>query len=104
APTMPEDMKELYRQRQRELAAERAQLAASSEDEEGTETAEPATNTEPKLQQVTLPPPPRADDPYAAPATKPETVAPRTEAPPPTTRPREVEPSKKKGKKGSDEP
>jgi len=104
APTMPEDMKELYRQRQRELAAERAQLAASSEDEEGTETAEPATNTEPKLEQVTLPPPPRADDPNAAPATKPETVAPRTEAPPPTTRPREVEPSKKKGKKGSDEP
>ena len=35
APTMPEDMKELYRQRQRELAAERAQLAASSEDRRG---------------------------------------------------------------------
>ncbi len=104
APTMPEDMKELYRQRQRELAAERAQQAASSEEEEGTETTEPATNTEPKLEQVTLPPPPRADDPNPAPAPKPETVAPRTEAPPPTTRPREVEPSKKKGKKGSDEP
>ena len=104
APTMPEDMKELYRQRQRELAAERAQLAASSEDEEGTDTTEPATNTEPKLEQVTLPPPPRADDPNSAPPPKPETVAPRTEAPPPTTRPREVEPSKKKGKKGSDEP
>jgi penicillin-binding protein 1A len=104
APSMPEDMKELYRQRQRELAAERAQLAASSEDEEGTDTTEPATNTEPKLEQVTLPPPPRADDTNPAPAPKPETVAPRTEAPPPTTRPREVEPSKKKGKKGSDEP
>jgi penicillin-binding protein 1A len=104
APTMPEDMKELYRQRQRELAAERAQLAASSEEEEGTDTTEPAKNTEPKLEQVTLPPPPRADDTNPAPAPKPETAAPRTEAPPPTTRPREVEPSKKKGKKGSDEP
>jgi penicillin-binding protein 1A len=104
APTMPEDMKELYRQRQRELAAERAQLAASSEEEEGTDTTEPAKNTEPKLEQVTLPPPPRADDTNPAPAPKPETAAPRTEAPPPATRPREVEPSKKKGKKGSDEP
>ena len=104
APTMPEDMKELYRQRQRELAAERAQVAASSEDEEGTDTTEPAKNTEPKLEQVTLPPPPRADDTNPAPAPKPESAAPRTEAPPPTTRPREVEPSKKKGKKGSDEP
>ena len=104
APSMPEDMKELYRQRQRELAAERAQLAASSEDEEGTDTMEPANTTEPKLEQVTLPPPPRANDTDPAAATKPETVAPRTEALPPTTRPREVEPSKKKGKKGSDEP
>jgi penicillin-binding protein 1A len=103
APSMPEDMKELYRQRQRELAAERAQLATAEEDDEESDTAEPKTDTEPKLDQVTLPPPPRTDEP-ASPATKSEVVAPRAEPPPATTRPREVEPQKKKGKKGSDEP
>lgn len=103
APSMPEDMKELYRQRQRELAAERAQLATAAEDDEESDSTEPKTDTEPKLDQVTLPPPPRTEEP-ASPATKPEVVAPRTEPPPATTRPREVEPQKKKGKKGSDEP
>ncbi len=102
APSMPEDMKELYRQRQRELAAERALVAAYDEDEE-SDTTEASTETEPKLEQVTLPPPPRADD--TAPAPQPKTdVVPRTEPPPPTTRPREVEAQKKKGKKGEDEP
>ena len=102
APSMPEDMKELYRQRQRELAAERALVAADDEDEE-SDTTEASTETQPKLEQVTLPPPPRADD--SAPAPQPKTdVVPRTEPPPPTTRPREVEAQKKKGKKGEDEP
>src|SRR5918995_1094011 len=102
APSMPEDMKELYRQRQRELAAERALVAADDEDEE-SDTTEASTETQPKLEQVTLPPPPRADD--TAPAPQPKTdVVPRTEPPPPTTRPREVEAQKKKGKKGEDEP
>ncbi|HET6891116.1 MAG TPA: penicillin-binding transpeptidase domain-containing protein, partial [Pyrinomonadaceae bacterium] len=104
-PSMPEDMRELFRQRQRELAAERAQLAAEAEEETGEETLTPATTTEPKLEQVTLPPPPKTDDPPENPQPKPETVAPKVESPPPaTTRPREVEPAKKKGKKGGDEP
>ena len=62
APEMPEDMKELFRQRQRELAAERAQSAADAE-KNADENALPATPTEPKMDQVTLPPPPKADEP-----------------------------------------
>jgi membrane carboxypeptidase/penicillin-binding protein len=104
APDMPEDMRELFRQRQRELAAERAELAANAEDEEEEGTL-PAGSTEPKLEQVTMPPPPKADDGPANPQTKPETSTPKVEAtPPPATRPREAEPAKKKGKKGEGEP
>src|SRR6267154_860075 len=93
APTMPEDMKELFRQRQRELAAERAELTADAE-KNADENALPATTTtEPKLEQVTLPPPPKPEEPASAnPQPKAETVAPKTEAPPPasgSTRPRE---------------
>ncbi|HKO95851.1 MAG TPA: PBP1A family penicillin-binding protein [Pyrinomonadaceae bacterium] len=105
APSMPEDMKELFKQRQRELQAERAQFG-TSEDKEGDEesTTTPATNTaEPKLEQMTLPPPPKVDDAPANPQPKPEAVTPREE-PPPATRPRETDPAKKKGKKGEDEP
>ena len=104
APSMPEDMRELFRQRQRELAAERAQLAAEAETEEGEEGAVTITDTEPKLEQVTLPPPPKTEDQPAEAPSKPETTAPKAEPPPQTTRPREVEPQKKKGKKGEDEP
>jgi len=104
APEMPEDMRELFRQRQRELAAERAEFAAAAKTDEDTEL--PAGTTEPKLEQVTMPPPPKADaddQPKAPP--KPEAATPKIEAPPPaTTRPREAEPAKKKGKKGDGEP
>jgi penicillin-binding protein 1A len=103
-PSMPEDMRELFRQRQRELAAERAQLAADAETEEGDESAVTTTDTEPKLEQVTLPPPAKTEDEPAVAHPKSETAAPKAEAPPPITRPREVEPQKKKGKKGEDEP
>jgi penicillin-binding protein 1A len=104
APSMPEDMKELFRQRQRELAAERAQLAADAETEGGDESTVTPTDTQPKLEQVTLPPPPKTEDqPEVAPP-KAETAAPKAEPPPTTTRPREVEPQKKKGKKGEEEP
>lgn len=99
-PSMPEDMKELFRQRQRELAAERALVAASDEEDEDADTTEAATETQPKLEQVTLPPPPRDD--VTAPPPQPKTEV--AEPPPPTTRPREVESQKKKGKKGEDEP
>lgn len=104
APDMPEDMRELFRQRQRELAAERAELAAEAE-ETADENALPAGSTEPKLEQMTMPPPAKAEDePTAQP--KPEAATPKVEAtPPPTTRPREVDPpAKKKGKKGDGEP
>jgi penicillin-binding protein 1A len=105
APEMPEDMRELFRQRQRELAAERAELMANAEENED-ENALPATTTEPKLEQVTLPPPPKSDDGPANPQPKTETTTPKVEAPPPaSTRPREAEPpAKKKGKKGDGEP
>src|SRR6266576_849670 len=55
SPEMPEDMKELFRQRQRELAAERAEFTAEA-DKNKDETTLPAASTEPKLEQVTLPP------------------------------------------------
>jgi penicillin-binding protein 1A len=116
-PAMPEDMKELQKQRQREMMEERAELYAlkssarsSSKDDEN---ALPTAITTPKLEQVTLPPAPRTGDDTAAPSgpagdtpRKPEAAPVRADTPPPpaATRPREVEPAKKKGKKGNDEP
>jgi penicillin-binding protein 1A len=115
-PAMPEDMKELQKQRQREQLDENMQLAAersrAKREAEGGTT--PSAITDPKLEQVTLPPAPRAETDSAPAAAAPpattaprENTAPRTDAlPPPSTatRPREVEPPKKKGKKGTDEP
>src|SRR5467141_761578 len=49
APSMPEDMKELFKQRQRELAAERAELASEAKDEGAGDTTPPAATTEPKM-------------------------------------------------------
>jgi penicillin-binding protein 1A len=103
---MPEDMRELYRQRQRELAAERAQFNedASKTDEDETTTTTTTTG-EPKLEQMTLPPPPKTDEGPAAPPPRTEPATPHVDSPPPAvTRPREVDPTKKKGKKGGDEP
>ena len=104
APNMPEDMKELFRQRQRELAAERAEFEKDAEKAE--DEALPATTvTEPKMQQETMPPPPKTEEPATHQEAKPEAATPKVEAPPPTqTRPREAEPAKKKGKKGDGEP
>src|SRR5205085_6773855 len=39
APTMPEDMREMYKQRQRELALERAQMTADEDEEKTDENA-----------------------------------------------------------------
>ena len=105
APDMPEDMKEIFRQRQRELAAERAEFAADAEKAEDENALPAASTTEPKLEQVTLPPPPKADEP-SNPQPKADAETPKTDTPPPpsSTRPREVEPAKKKGKKGDGEP
>jgi penicillin-binding protein 1A len=107
APNMPEDMKELFKQRQREIAAERTEFASDAA-KNGDETTAPTTTTatEPKMQQDTMPPPAKAED--TTPHTEPkvEPVAPKVETPPPPqTRPREAEPAnKKKGKKGDGEP
>ena len=103
APLMPEDMKELFKQRQRELAAERAEQAEEAKKDGETDATPPAAGTEPKLEQVTMPPPPKEETTERPARTEP--APPRTEAPPPpVTRPRETEPPKKKGKKGDGEP
>jgi penicillin-binding protein 1A len=118
-PKMPEDIRELYLQRQREQAEERSNLAAAAAKEAGDNKAAPAGGVEPKLEQITLPPAPgesltattpAGGEPGAAPK-KTEPAAPHVNThdeaappPPPATRPREVEPAKKKGKKGENEP
>jgi len=104
APSMPEDMREMYRQRQRELQLERAQMSVADETEdteEGT-TTQPSAITTPKLEDTTLPPAPKQDqpaEPRTDPAPKPQT--PPAEAPRQETRPREAEPAKKKGRRAN---
>jgi penicillin-binding protein 1A len=106
APLMPEDMREMFKQRQRELALERAQMQPEASPSPGDENTPPSAITTPKLEDTTLPPAPRVDQP----------AEPLTEGPPKPsaapagtparqeTRPREAEPAKKKGKKGDDGP
>jgi len=104
-PSMPEDMRELFRQRQRELALERAELAAEAEESTDETTTPGSPTTEPRQEQVTLPPPPKADETSPNPQPKTDAPAPKPEVtPPPASRPREAEPQKKKGKKGDGEP
>jgi len=104
APSMPEDMKEMYKQRQRELQLERAQMAVD-QDEDTDKTTKPDATTivEPRLEDKTLPPP-KSDTLEPRPNTdttkKPAVPA----ATPAESRPREVDPNKKKGKKGDDGP
>jgi penicillin-binding protein 1A len=103
APSMPEDMKEMYKQRQRELAEERAQMAADMKNEED-QNANTDTTTTPKPEDLMLPPA-KEEQPAERTTTEPkkvESVAPKPEPTAPSTRPREVE--KKKGKKGNGEP
>src|SRR5437667_5018487 len=108
APEMPEDMKEMYKQRQRELALERAQMTADEEENQTEENAKPGatTITNPKLEDTTLPPAPETDRPSEP--SEPRTETPKRNEPAPPepgqTRPREVQPEKKKGKKGDDGP
>src|ERR1700738_1789253 len=104
---MPEDMKEMYKQRQRELALERAQMTAETDETKTDQNANSNTITTPRLEDSTLPPAPKPDEP-PEPRTNTETPK-KTEpatpvATPAQTRPREAEPAKKKGKKGDDGP
>ena len=106
APSMPEDMKEMYKQRQRELALERAQMAADEETEKTDENATtPSAITEPRLEDSTMPAPKSelTTEPKANPDA-PKKIEPAPAATPAQTRPREAEPAKKKGKKGDDGP
>ncbi len=104
APNMPEDMKEMYKQRQRELALERAQMSVDEDEEKTDTTTTPSAITEPRLEDKTLPPAPKSDSldprPPADPTKKPAAPV----ATPAESRPREVDPNKKKGKKGDDGP
>jgi penicillin-binding protein 1A len=107
APSMPEDMKEMYKQRQRELALERAQMTTDADETKTDENANPSAITEPRLEDNTVPAP-KTDAPPPEPRTNTETPK-KTEpsvpaATPAQTRPREAEPAKKKGKKGDDGP
>jgi len=103
-PNMPEDMKELFRQRQRELAAERAEYADEPR-KSRRRNHNAGEHTEPKDGTVTMPPPPKADEaPASAPKFRNRKTEDRTTPPPAATRPREVDTQKKKGKKGDGDP
>ena len=114
APKMPEDIRELFLQRQREMAEEREAQMALRVKATGDALELPATITDPKLEQITLPPMVGAGseakpDSTDAQPKKPEVTTPKEDdAPPPkpAPRPRSDDDSqqKKKGKKGSDEP
>jgi penicillin-binding protein 1A len=105
APTMPEDMKEMYKQRQRELQLERAQMAVDDQTDETDKNAKPdaTTITSPRLEDNTLPAPKtEPGEPRVNP--EPPKKEPAPAATPAQSRPREAEPAKKKGKKGDDGP
>ncbi|HYG11359.1 MAG TPA: PBP1A family penicillin-binding protein, partial [Pyrinomonadaceae bacterium] len=109
-PKMPEDIKELFQQRQREMSEQRAAELAQARVRGSDRSTLPAAFAEPNLEQVTLPPP--AGNSGAADGdSEPKRIEPLVpirddDSPPPpaaATRPREVE-TKKKGKKGADDP
>jgi penicillin-binding protein 1A len=114
-PKMPEDIKELFQQRQREMAEQRAAEMAQTRLRSGSggdRSTLPAAFAEPNLEQITLPPPAGAsgasDSDGAPRRTEPLVPIRDDDSPPPpavapATRPREVE-TKKKGKKGADDP
>jgi len=105
APAMPEDMKEMYKQRQRELALERAQMEADEETDKTDEKTASPSITEPRLEDNSVPAPKSelTTEPKVNPE-PPKKVEPAPVATPAQTRPREAEPAKKKGKKGDDGP
>jgi penicillin-binding protein 1A len=104
APAMPEDMKEMYKQRQRELALERAQMTVDADENKTDLNDNPGAMATPRLEDSTLPPP-KSNEPPPPRTEAPKSEPPSQTAPPPAqTRPRETEPTKKKGKKGDDGP
>jgi len=107
-PPMPPDIKELARQRERELAEERANDGSGTGKTSQTEGgSRPITETD--MGNVNLPPGPgeRTEDttPAPKPQQKPNTGGDKDPpTPKPATRPREVEGPSKKGKRGNDDP
>jgi penicillin-binding protein 1A len=118
-PKMPEDIKEMYLQRQREMQEERlaemAQVRGALRGSGGAASELPVSSGT-RLETITLPPPPGgglSDGPAAPPPAAADDPAPRkvettqpaapAATPPPATRPREVpDANRKKGKKGDD--
>jgi penicillin-binding protein 1A len=107
-PPMPADIKELARQRERELAEERARTdGGGSGKSTKTDESQPGTISGTKMDNVTLPPGPGERTEDTTPAPKPQTApktTPKDDPPPPKTRPRQVEGPSKKGKRGNDDP
>jgi hypothetical protein len=77
APSMPEDMREMFKQRQRELALERAQMQPEASPSPGDENAPPSAISSPKLEDTTLPPVPRVDQPREPGTEGPRSLPPR---------------------------
>jgi penicillin-binding protein 1A len=115
SPKMPEDIKELYQQRQREMReemqAEAEQIKATRGDA-NTTTDPNAAPIDTKIEPITLPPsagevethpPAEAAPKKPAPVVVPEVTTPPPASEKPATRPREVETNKKKGKKGGND-
>jgi penicillin-binding protein 1A len=114
-PKMPEDIKDLYQQRQREMREEQqaeTALVKAKTGDAGTTSNPDAAPIDTKLEPITLPPPARELDPpppteaaprRSQPVVVPQVVAPAPAAEKPAVRPREVEPTKKKGKKGGND-
>ena len=95
----------MYKQRQRELQLERAQMTADEQDSQTDKNTGPNTITSPKLEDSTLPPVKTDVPPEPRVNPEPKKVEPAAPAATPAqTRPREAEPAKKKGKKGDDGP
>jgi penicillin-binding protein 1A len=94
SPEMPEDIRELCLQRKRWMEEDRAYSLSLSSDND-----RPPPAADPPLERITLPPPPGED----LNASKPADSGDRKPEPAAATRPREVEPNKKKGKKGNED-
>src|SRR5437868_5339197 len=77
APSIPEDMKELEKQRQRETMESKLDQVAQRSDKKGSESDNTETITTPKMEQVTLPPAPKSETLPPPPTMPPSTAAPK---------------------------
>jgi len=102
APTMPEDMKEMYKQRQRELALERAQMTADEEQTKTDENTPPAQSPSRGWKTKRCPRPRRKDRQSRAQILRLRRGrACRSGRNSGQTRPREAEPAKRRGRRAT---